>query len=326
MLTPSPLPPAAAEHARALGPGRRRRSPSARWPGSSRPAPRSARPTSCPAAGLARTTVSAAVDELLDRGVLRLVGTRPTAGPRPPGRPARALPARRARAARRRRRARRAPGRRRPQPARAGPRARRPRRRATGPMRCSPPSSRSCARCGRTARPACRPRAVVIGLPGPVDGHLGIPVRPPIMPGWHAYPVVGAAAAARSAARRPGERRQPARARRGPGAARRPGRRCCSSRSAPGIGGGLVTGDGGLHHGADGAAGDIGHVRVRGGPDEPCVCGNVGCIEAVASAGADRPRASAREARPEASIADVRALLARGDPAARRGWCGRPPR
>src|SRR5690349_17555346 len=30
-------------------------------------------------------------------------------------------------------------------------------------------------------------RAVVIGLPCPVDGNLGSPVRPPIMPGWHAY-------------------------------------------------------------------------------------------------------------------------------------------
>src|ERR1700712_357958 len=38
-----------------------------------------------PAAGLARTTVSTAVDELLARGVLRLDGTRPTAGR---GRPA----------------------------------------------------------------------------------------------------------------------------------------------------------------------------------------------------------------------------------------------
>ena len=37
------------------------------------------------AAGLARTTVSSGVDELLDRGVLRVVGTRPTPGR---GRPA----------------------------------------------------------------------------------------------------------------------------------------------------------------------------------------------------------------------------------------------
>src|SRR3954447_14280357 len=41
------------------------------------------------AAGLARTTVSNGVDELLDRGVLRVVGTRPTPGR---GRPADRLP------------------------------------------------------------------------------------------------------------------------------------------------------------------------------------------------------------------------------------------
>ena len=38
-----------------------------------------------PAAGMARTTVSAAVDELLNRGVVRIAGTRPTPGR---GRPA----------------------------------------------------------------------------------------------------------------------------------------------------------------------------------------------------------------------------------------------
>ena len=63
-----------------------------------------------PAAGLARTTVSAAVDELLARGLLRPDGSRPTVGR---GRPADRLaisPARWHGAGRRRRRARRPPG------------------------------------------------------------------------------------------------------------------------------------------------------------------------------------------------------------------------
>ena len=51
-----------------------------------------------------------------------------------------------------------------------------------------------------------------------------------------------------------------------------------------GIGGGLVTATGELYHGADGSAGDIGHVRVHDAPDVLCRCGNYGCIEAVASA------------------------------------------
>jgi predicted NBD/HSP70 family sugar kinase len=77
-----------------------------------------------------------------------------------------------------------------------------------------------------------------------------------------------------------------------------------------------------LHHGADGAAGDIGHVRVRGAPDDACVCGNVGCIEAVASAGAIARRlavahgSTGRGGAGDVSIADVRALVGRGDPVA----------
>jgi predicted NBD/HSP70 family sugar kinase len=151
------------------------------------------------------------------------------------------------------------------------------------------------------------PRATVIGVPGPVDGQLGIPVRPPIMPGWHAYPVTarlhetfGCPAVLENDVNL---------------------RALGEARSLPadqvpllfvkvgtGIGGGLVTRDGGLHHGADGAAGDIGHVRVRGAPDQPCVCGNVGCIEAVASASA-----MVRALPGVDDIADLRALLGRGD-------------
>jgi predicted NBD/HSP70 family sugar kinase len=157
-------------------------------------------------------------------------------------------------------------------------------------------------------------RAVVIGLPGPVDGNLGIPVRPPIMPGWHAYPV--SARLQRTFAcpavlendvnlRALGEAR------------------ALPADQAPllfvkvgtGIGGGLVTREGVLHHGADGAAGDIGHVRVRGGPDVACACGNVGCIEAVASAGAIARRLGAQpDPNGEPTIEDLRALIARGDP------------
>ncbi|OLS97492.1 hypothetical protein BJF90_10210 [Pseudonocardia sp. CNS-004] len=130
-------------------------------------------------------------------------------------------------------------------------------------------------------------RAVVIGLPGPVDGTHGIPVRPPIMPGWHAYPV---------AARLSQTFRCPAVLENDVNLRALGEARALPADQVPllfvkvgtGIGGGLVSREGVLHHGADGAAGDIGHVRVRGAPDDACVCGNVGCIEAVASAGASR--------------------------------------
>src|SRR5215218_9168884 len=48
-----------------------------------------------------------------------------------------------------------------------------------------------------------------------------------------------------------------------------------------GIGCGIVAGYA-IHRGAQGAAGDIGHIRVSGHDDVICRCGNTGCLEAVA--------------------------------------------
>ena len=123
-----------------------------------------------------------------------------------------------------------------------------------------------------------RPAGVGIGVPGPVDFQAGVPVSPPIMPGWDGYPV-------RDALSRElgcpvlldndvnvmalGEQHT--------GVAR--------SASAflfvkigTGIGCGIVV-DRHLYRGADGCAGDIGHVRIdANGP--LCACGNRGCLEA----------------------------------------------
>jgi len=51
---------------------------------------------------------------------------------------------------------------------------------------------------------------------------------------------------------------------------------------ATGIGSGVISG-GILQRGAQGIAGDIGHVQVPRGADVPCHCGNRGCLEALAS-------------------------------------------
>jgi predicted NBD/HSP70 family sugar kinase len=270
-----------------------------------------------PAAGLARTTVSTAVDELLARGLLRIDGTRPTAGR---GRPADRLA--------------------------LSPRGGHvlladvgassahlgvvdlsqrvlARTHVEVDVRDGPAAvlrtveaelsglTRGALRDAETA--AVPVRAVVIGLPGPVDRDRGVPVRPPIMPGWHAYPV---------AARLSQTFGCPAMLENDVNLRALGEARALPADQAPllfvkvgtGIGGGLVGREGVLHHGADGAAGDIGHVRVRGAPDEVCVCGNVGCIEAVASAGAIARRLGA-PGHP-VTLTDLRALLARGDPAA----------
>ncbi|MER7717641.1 ROK family protein [Streptomyces flaveolus] len=157
-------------------------------------------------------------------------------------------------------------------------------------------------------------RCLVVGLPGPVDPQLGRPVRPPIMPGWDGFPVgdtlrerfgcpvlvdndVNLMALGEARARPPEE--SP----------------LLYIEIGTGIGGGLVAADGTLHRGADGAAGDIGHVRVPGADDVVCVCGNVGCVEAVASAGAVVRRLRGRQ-EGMSTIEDLAGRLRSGDPVA----------
>ena len=52
-----------------------------------------------------------------------------------------------------------------------------------------------------------------------------------------------------------------------------------------GIGAGIIS-DGRLHRGAQGSAGDVGHIQVVDDPAVVCRCGNVGCLEALAGGAA----------------------------------------
>ncbi|MFP5071356.1 ROK family protein [Pseudonocardia nantongensis] len=89
-----------------------------------------------------------------------------------------------------------------------------------------------------------------------------------------------------------------------------------------GVGAGLVSG-GFLQRGAWGAAGEIGHTPVHDGPGVGCGCGNVDCLEVLASgralvrdlaahAGAAPDRAV--PVREVSAIGDVVALVKQGDP------------
>jgi predicted NBD/HSP70 family sugar kinase len=84
---------------------------------------------------------------------------------------------------------------------------------------------------------------------------------------------------------------------------------------ASGIGAGLVLG-GRLHHGSTGIAGELGHVQVRD-DGAVCRCGNRGCLETVAGAGAllelMRPGAGG-----DRSVAGLLALVEAGDLGAQR--------
>jgi predicted NBD/HSP70 family sugar kinase len=123
---------------------------------------------------------------------------------------------------------------------------------------------------------------VGLSLPGPVDPESGRPSQPPIMPGWDAYPV-----AEHLQALLPGVPVLTANdadaAALGEYAAGFAGvRSLCLVKVSTGIGTGIVI-NGRSYTGADGGAGDIGHVRVSPHSQTRCQCGGEGCLAAVAS-------------------------------------------
>ncbi len=123
--------------------------------------------------------------------------------------------------------------------------------------------------------------AIGIGVPGPVEFSTGRPANPPIMPGWDGFDVPGWLRQHVSAhvlldndvnIAALGEREHG-----WPNVDH-----LLFVKVATGIGSGIVS-EGRLQRGAQGTAGDIGHVRVSRAGDMPCHCGNTGCLEAVAS-------------------------------------------
>lgn len=122
---------------------------------------------------------------------------------------------------------------------------------------------------------------LAVGLPGPVEFRTGSPTSPPIMPGWDRYPVRVRLSARYHAPTwidndvnllALGELRRGLAV--GVDDA-------IFIKIGTGIGAGLIS-DGHVHRGAQGAAGDIGHVRVSETTSEVCRCGKVGCLEAMA--------------------------------------------
>ena len=164
-------------------------------------------------------------------------------------------------------------------------------------------------------------RGIGVGLPGPVEHVTGRAVNPPIMPGWNHYPVserlsqhFGVPALVDNDVN-----------------IMAVGEHWVNWRDeafllfvkiGTGIGSGIVAG-GHVHRGADGAAGDIGHIHVPDHDDVVCRCGNVGCLEAVAGG-----RAMANRLHELGLPTDARAATScsRCWPVSptRCGWCARP--
>ena len=62
-----------------------------------------------------------------------------------------------------------------------------------------------------------------------------------------------------------------------------------------GIGAGIIA-EGRMHRGAQGSAGDVGHIQVVDDGAIVCRCGNVGCLEALAGGGRAGTRRGSRRA------------------------------
>src|SRR3954452_25384205 len=169
---------------------------------------------------------------------------------------------------------------------------------------------------------------VGIGVPGPVEFESGRPISPPIMPGWDGYPIRERFAARYGA---PvwvdndvnllalGEWRSGVAA----GHAN-----VVFVKIGTGIGAGIIS-DGHVHRGAQGSAGDAGHIEVTDDASVVCRCGNVGCLEALAGGAAlgRAGRAAAEEGRSrrlraaldehgEVTAEDVARAASFGDPVA----------
>ena len=130
--------------------------------------------------------------------------------------------------------------------------------------------------------------AIGAGVPGPVVAGVGVS-GPPIMPGWDGYPIrddlakrFGLPVSLRNDAELGAIGEWAYGAGRGE-------RHLAYIKVGTGIGAGLLL-DGQIYGGANGSAGEIGHVTIdESGPI--CTCGNRGCLEALAGGRAIARRA-----------------------------------
>lgn len=152
---------------------------------------------------------------------------------------------------------------------------------------------------------------VGVAFPGPVDVRTGCVLSPSRMPGWNRFPLrdvltrrlglpvfVDNDATLMAVGEHLTERRQL--------------EHLVVVKVGRGIGCGVISG-GRPYRGANGVAGDISHVRVDAAQERPCSCGNIGCLETVAS-GAALQRELALQGPTVDGTTDLLRLVADGDP------------
>lgn len=123
-----------------------------------------------------------------------------------------------------------------------------------------------------------------VGVPGPVSFAEGVPVAPPIMPGWDRFPVRDMISQELGCPSKvDNDVNLMALGELHAGLARQVDD-FLLIKFGTGVGCGIVV-DGKIYRGVSGSAGDIGHMRVDDqGP--VCTCGNTGCLEAYFSGAA----------------------------------------
>jgi predicted NBD/HSP70 family sugar kinase len=166
------------------------------------------------------------------------------------------------------------------------------------------------ARCNRELADVA---GVGVGIPGPVRFSTRRPNQPPLMPGWHDYPVaerlgeaLGVPVFVDNDANLMGLGEMRERYPTSPS--------LLFVKVGTGIGAGVIL-RGEPERGIAGGAGDIGHIRMGSEYARQCTCGAIGCLATEASGGAIA-RELTEAGTPASSTADVTRLLAAGDPLA----------
>ena len=126
--------------------------------------------------------------------------------------------------------------------------------------------------------------AVGVGVPGPVEFSTGRPSHPPIMPGWHDYPIPSAFGRYGCPVYVDNDVNVMALGEIGIAGSVQD---VLVVKVGTGIGCGVIV-EGRVYRGAQGSAGDIGHIYVAqpDGRTVVCRCGNENCLEAIAGGGA----------------------------------------
>lgn len=127
-------------------------------------------------------------------------------------------------------------------------------------------------------------KAICLGVPGPVVLEGGMVSEPPIMPGWDKFPIKKYVKTFWKVPFTLGNDAELGAIGEWAYGAGRGEKNLAYIKVGRGIGAGLLL-DGQIYHGADGSAGEIGHITIEeNGP--LCSCGNRGCLEAMAGGNA----------------------------------------